>query len=268
MSDAEKDEISRLLVGARLAATGFDSFPTRLPTTLEEAYDIQSLSIERWPDTVAGWKVGGMSPDFSDRFTDERVVGPIFSRSVRRASAGQTLVAPVFAHGFAALEGEFVLETARELGRDDVSIDDSALTNAVANMYVGVEIASSPLVAINDIGPCAAVSDFGNNGGLIVGPAVPDWQHRALSSLQVIVHIDNTEVGNATAETIAGGPLQALRFLVERNVRRGMTVPTGTLVSTGAVSGVHEVAVGQSAVVNFPEFESIAIQVVAREPQR
>lgn len=48
-----------------------------------------------------------------------------------------------------------------------------------ATLFIGVEIASSPLATINTLGPRVVISDFGNNNGLILGPEVTDWLRRA-----------------------------------------------------------------------------------------
>ncbi len=39
-------------------------------------------------------------------------------------------------------------------------------------MFIGIEIASSPLQNINDYGPAVVASDFGNNAGLLLGAEV------------------------------------------------------------------------------------------------
>ncbi len=52
----------------------------------------------------------------------------------------------------------------------------------VSGLHVGIEAAGSPLAAINELGPTVVVSDFGNNAGLLLGPAIPDWRKRPLES--------------------------------------------------------------------------------------
>src|SRR3546814_8452265 len=39
-------------------------------------------------------------------------------------------------------------------------------------VHLGIAIASSPLPTINDLGPTVTISDFGNNNGLVIGPAI------------------------------------------------------------------------------------------------
>jgi 2-keto-4-pentenoate hydratase len=44
-----------------------------------------------------------------------------------------------------------------------------------------------------------------------------------------------------------GGPFESLRFLLALNARRGRPLRSGDFVSAGAITGVHEIRVGQSA---------------------
>ena len=62
-------------------------------------------------------------------------------------------------------------------------------------MYIGIEIASSPLQNINDYGPAVVASDFGNNAGLLLGAEISDWQTRSLESLNCETRIDGERGG-------------------------------------------------------------------------
>ncbi len=67
-------------------------------------------------------------------------------------------------------------------------------TAAVDAVFIGLEIAGSPLSAINDLGPPIVASDFGNNAGIFVGPQLTDWQAQ-LPAVQVESVIDGVSVG-------------------------------------------------------------------------
>ena len=76
----QDDAISRALVNARLSARALAEYPGRLPDTLEQAYGIQSASIERWPDELAGWKVAKLAPNSRTRFGVNGLPGQYSSR--------------------------------------------------------------------------------------------------------------------------------------------------------------------------------------------
>ena len=61
MSDAAAvgQTVAERFVAARLAARALPDYPGPLPETLTEAYARQDAAITLWPDSIAGWKVGG-----------------------------------------------------------------------------------------------------------------------------------------------------------------------------------------------------------------
>jgi 2-keto-4-pentenoate hydratase len=259
----EADAISRRLVGARLNVTGLPDFPGQLPATLEEAYAIQAASITRWPDTVAGWKVGKIPEPYRQLVGAERLAGPIFSSSIFNVEPDSSRTMPIYSDGFAAIEAEFILVLGATIEPSNKNYSDAELVEVVSALHVGAEIASSPMAAINDLGPCCVVSDFGNNAGLLVGPSVPNWSSWALDSLLATVRIDDVVVGAASADAIEGGPLQALWFLIRLCAAHDIVLPKGTYISTGAATGIHDVQTGSKARV---EFGSLGGFDVAFEP--
>ena len=76
-------------------------------------------------------------------------------------------------------------------------------------MYIGIEIASSPLQNINDFGPAVVASDFGNNAGLLLGAEVTDWQTRSLDTLNCETRIDGD--GGGTRQRGGGERRSACR---------------------------------------------------------
>lgn len=247
----QNDAISRCLVDARLSTQPLPDFPVSLPETLEQAYAIQSASIERWPDEIAGWKVAKLSDVDNARLSAERLVGPVFKSSVRSVESGGGTVMPVYEGGFAAVEAEFVLILGTEVPPSDRDWSDDELIAMVAGAYCGAEIASSPMAVINERGPTSIVSDFGNNAGVIVGPEIEDWSNKPLGFLTATVTVDEAVVGSKSVDAMIGSPLQALRFLIQVSGRRGISLPAGTVISSGAITGVHDVQISSTARVDF-----------------
>ena len=224
MHISERDDaISRCLVDARLTARPLPDFPDRLPTTLEQAYAIQAASISRWPDTVAGWKVAMLPVPDRTRFPAERLAGPVFQSKVRTVANGSRLVMPVYEGGFAAVEAEFVLELGTTIVPTGERYSDEDLIEVVSAWHCGAEIASSPMAVVNERGATSIISDFGNNAGVLVGPQILDWESRLLDEMPATVIVD------------------------------------GTLVSSGAVTGVHDVKMDSVARLEFGQFGSFEV---------
>ena len=254
-------------VRARRAADSLAQYPGAIPEDLDSAYRCQDEAIRLWDDTVAGWKVGWIPEPLSRKFGADRLVGPIFSRSVKRSIGIDSVDVPVFAGGFAAIEAEFVFQMSKDAPPDVAEWTAETARPFAGKMYIGIEIASSPLKNINDYGAAVIASDFGNNAGLLLGPEVADWQGRRLDSLSCETSIDGAVIGRGNAASVSGGPLAALAFALRCNARRGRPLRAGDYISTGAATGVHSIAAGQSAEARFDGLGSLRCRAVPMTPR-
>ena len=259
------DQVAKALAEARRKATELASFPGEAPADLAAAYAIQDRTVAASGRAVAGWKVAMIPPPLRDALGADRLAGPIFADSVQEAGAEGSLQVPVYP-GFAALECEFVLRLARPLDPSGAPFTPDSLADAVASLHAGVEIASSVVAGNGDAGPCPTVADLGNNGGAIIGPAIPDWHDKAPAGLVSRMAVDGATVGEGSAEAVPGGPLAALAFLANLLAGRGIGLKAGDIVLTGQTNGVHRVKAGQSARAEFPGVMALDLTVTAKRP--
>lgn len=241
--------IARHFLDARRFATGLRTYPGDLPETLDDAYHVQDQAVSTVGATIIGWKVGRILPPLADRFGSDRLAGPIFS--AQGAIDGSTPEMPVFAAGFAAGEAEYLLRIGRAppSGQLHFSLDQAA--DLIDAVHVGIEIASSPLGAINEIGPVAVISDFGNNNGLVIGSAIANWRDSGFEEWEVSTSIDGKLAGTGRAASFPDGAIGSARFLFELAARRGFDLRAGQWISSGAVTGVHDATPGQMVEARF-----------------
>lgn len=247
----EAETIARAFVTARREGSALPDFPGTMPTTLADAYRVQDAALRLAEGRVAGWKVGKIAPPVDGA---NRLAGPIFADTIVDigVDAGATPPAmPMFADGFGAAEAEYLLRLAiaPDPAKTDYTTEEAiALIDAV---HVGIEVASSPFPGINDHGPTATVSDFGNNNGLVIGARIEGWRDIDLNDWPVTLSINGAEIGRATTATMLDGPFGAARFLLEHLARRGIAAQAGQWISSGAVTGVHRVWPGDRVVAGF-----------------
>lgn len=239
-------QISQQLLSARTTATALSDFPGSPPEHLEEAYGIQQASLEQWPDSVAGWKVGGIPERLRNKLGADWLVGPIFDRSVKQADENESIAMPVFGGGFAAIEPELVVCLGNSRSED--------------RMFIGAEIASSPVPAINDHGPTAVVCDFGNNNGLLVGGEIVDWQ-QIDEPLEVSIWIDDSLITTKMLGGLAEHASPALQFCLDHAARQGRELAPGTFVSTGAITGIHEASIGARSKISFGKWGMLRLHL-------
>jgi 2-keto-4-pentenoate hydratase len=242
--------IADSFLSARRAARGLAQYPGDMPLSLDEAYAVQDAAIAAWRRPVVGWKVGRVASQLVAHFGAERIAGPIFSTRLAEAD-GSAVDMPVFGDGFAAGEGEFLLRIGRSPDPRPARLTLAEAAELIDEVRIGIEIASSPLRPINDLGPVAVVSDFGNNNGLVIGPAIPNWRNSGFEEWPVTTLIDGAEVGAGRASAFPDGAIGSARFLFELMARRGIRVQPGQWISTGAVTGVHKARPGQIVETSF-----------------
>jgi 2-keto-4-pentenoate hydratase len=253
-------------VRARLAATAIPAFPCEIPTDLAASYACQDLAIDMWPDQVRGWKIGRINPPLDARLGADRLAGPIFARSIVMAEIKRPTPFPVIADGFAAVEAEFVFQVGQDAPRDKREWSRDEAAALVSEVFIGVEIAGSPLATINELGPLVVASDFGNNTGLILGPKAEGWRGRPFDAWTCETFIEGRSVGRGAVSDLPGGPFEAMRFIVELCAARRRPLAAGDFISTGAVTGVHDILAGQSARLRFAGFGELECTAVAATP--
>jgi 2-keto-4-pentenoate hydratase len=250
--------VAEAFVAARREKRALTSYPGEAPSDL----GIQDIAIGLDGRTIAGWKVGKINPPTDAQLGSNRLAGPIFADSVVTISDGEAPEMPVFAHGFAAAEAEFLLHVAAGWN-GTVPQDDAATRALLDRVHLGIEVASSPYPGINADGPPVTVSDYGNNYGMIVGPLLEGWQSVDFDTLVVRLEIDGEVAGENTTAAMLDGPLGAVRFLLGNLAARKIDCSGGTWVSTGAVTGVHPVVPGQQVVATFEGQGTVACGITA-----
>jgi 2-keto-4-pentenoate hydratase len=251
VDDTEVQAIAARFVDARLSCKPLAAYPGEVPPDLETAYRCQDVAIGLWPDEIGGWKVGRIPPPMDERYRSDRLAGPIFRKTIHHNASDVPLQLPVYAGGFAAIEAEFVIVVGGNAPRDKLTWSRDEAADMMADLRIGVEMASSPLRTINDLGPAAIASDFGNNAGLIVGPSISDWRSRKLESMSCEAFIEDVNVGKGGAFNLTGGPLRSLQFILELAAKRGRPLRAGDVIATGQTTGIHDLLIGQTARISF-----------------
>lgn len=267
-SDQKISQTAQNLVDARILAEPRDSFPGDVPPDLTTAYAVQIQAIEKWPDKLVGFKVGGIPERFREQYPADWLAGPIFKNNTYSHKRGEGLNFPVFDNGFAAYEPEliFAIDPFVFASEDSWTWELAKLT--IKRVWLGAEIASSPNINVNALGPGSIISDFGNNGGCILGREIELTQLDEVLSVQTETRIDGKSVGKSQPGSPPGGPLGALAFLLNHlNAWNGRyKLPETLLVSSGAITGVHESHVGALGTMNYSGLEQLDIRFIPRAP--
>ncbi|WP_338447102.1 fumarylacetoacetate hydrolase family protein [Pelagerythrobacter marensis] len=262
MNIAARD-IAEVFVNARRSGHALNAYPGgNAPASLDEAYAIQDTALEIWNRPVGGWKVGKINPPDDSALGANRLAGPIFADTIFLAKDEPVSMA-VFKEGFAAAEAEFMLRLAPPAPDAPPPQSNEEAMGWIDEVRIGIEIASSPYPGINRDGPCVTVSDHGNNAGLVLGRPLDREAWDDLSSIGVALEVNGEVVGEATTATMLDGPFGAVRFLLANLADRGIAPAAGWWVSSGAITGVHEVVPGDAVVARFSGIGEVAAGIAA-----
>ena len=264
LADPVIAETAARFVAARRSAAGLADFPGPLPADLATAYAIQATATASWPDEVAGWKVARVPPALEETLGAMRYIGPIFARTVSAADGGP-LSFPVIPGGFGAVEAEFAVRIAADAPADKLDYSPAEAAAFIAAVHAAIEVAGGPLAPVNTLGPTASTSVFGNNTGLIVGEEIVGGVEGA-DALRAEVLIDGQSVGVGSAAKLPGGIAAAVAVALGMAARLGRPLKAGNWVSTGALTGVHSIAIGQQARVTFTGLTPMSGTAVAAAP--
>lgn len=258
---AKARSIAEAFVSARQNATALADYPGIEPDSLTAAIAVQDAAIPLFGDSVAGWKVGRINPPWLEKVGVNRLPGPIFAKTIQHIQPDASATGHIFRRGFGAAEAEFIfrLGKAPAEGGTQLSLSDAA--DLIDAVFIGIEIASSPFADINIRGPLVTISDFGNNNGLIVGAEIPGWRSANLDNWSVTASVDGQAVGQGQPSAFPDGLLGSVKYLVEHLISRGIAIEPGLLISTGAVTGVHEITAGQNFEAIFGDFGKIDCQI-------
>jgi 2-keto-4-pentenoate hydratase len=244
-------EIAQKFVTTRQKFAALDAFPGILPESKEAAYAVQDAALHLWKEKPTGWKVALTAPAYRESFGEERLSGPVFSSATLQSKRNSLNEFVVFKDGFAAVEAEFIAVMAVDAPHFNHPPTADEASQLIGSLHIGMETAGSPLASINDLGPLAVVSDFGNNAGVIIGQEIKDWRARSLESMTSRMLVDDVEVGVGSAAKIPGGPMAAVAFLLYHLQHRGRPLKKGQFISTGATTGIHVVQTGSTVCAEF-----------------
>lgn len=254
-SPAAPDPVAALL-DARLSGRALPAFPAPVPATLAEAYAIQQRLTAALDAPVLGWKVGRIPPALIEALGAERVGGPVLR--IAELDGPVPGEAAVFAGGAGAIEAEVMLRLRAVPEGHVTGSDDGAAW--IDQIRAGFEIASSPAPDVHDHAPYGIVADIGINNGLLLGPPLDSADFQTLT---VETRIDGATVGTGRAIDVLDGPWGSLNFLVDLHRSGVIELKPGQWISAGAITGVHPLAIGQTATARFGSAADIACIAVA-----
>lgn len=211
--------------------------------------------------SVVGRKIGFTNRNIWSRYNvDAPMWGDMTDRTVHAIEDGAAEVA-LSPYSEPKLEPEIALKLAAVPAS---AADDDALLSCVEWFAPAFEVVHSVFPGWR-FTLADSVATGGLHGALYLGAPVAagDWA-RALPGTQVILSRDGTEVERGRGENALGGPLTALRHLVEGLEAIGDPLSPGDIITTGTLTDAQSLSPGETWAARFDDapFEPIAARFV------
>jgi 2-keto-4-pentenoate hydratase len=208
------------------------------PADTDAAYRVQDSFVaqllEQRKTAPAGYKIAITTPSMRDMvgFQDS-VSGRLFGDQLHRS--GHTIRARDYVR--LIVEFEIAFELARDLPVNGSGWTGATILEHVKCAYPALEIADDRLADYPSLkqSVLTLVADNAWNQGLVLGGPVSGLDAASIQALEGIAFIDRREVGRGTGRDVLGHPLDALAWLANHLVARGLSIKAGDIVTTGSL---------------------------------
>ena len=254
-SNAQRD-LARLLANLRRDSRQQSGLEARLvPADEDTAYRIARMVEEELGLAVAGWKIAAAKAEMQRQLrTDSPIYGRVFAGHLLPSPAGvehARQCSPIPEVEYMARLGADLPPRANPYTVDEV-------TDAVASLHPGIELAECRFVHADRFPPLPAILADGAGGGTICyGPAIEDWRRRDIAGQEVTLSCDGVVRRKGTAAAALDHPMVPLTWLANELSRTGIGLQAGQMVSTGTLTGMLQPKAGETYVADFGPFGTV-----------
>jgi 2-keto-4-pentenoate hydratase len=256
MDIASQRELARLLASLRRDGRQQSGLAAALvPPDNATAYRIAGLVAEElgWP--VLGWKIAAFKDEMQKAL---RTDSPIYGRTYFTRETPATFVHAELASPIPEVEYQAKLGT--DLPPRDKPYSREEVTDAVASLHPGLELAECRFIHDAAFPPLPAIlADGAGSGTIVYGPAIADWQTRNIVGQEVTLSSDGRLRRKGTAAAALDHPMAPLTWLANELSRTGVGLKAGQMVSTGTLTGMLAPKPGEDYVADFGPFGLVRV---------
>ena len=239
------------LLEARRSRTRLTALPEGArPGSVADSYAVQD-GVTQALGPVGAWKIGAKSP------ADTPLSAPIQQSDV--IDGGASLPRDRF--NIVIIEAEVAFRFGRDLPASGAPYDDAVILAAIESAHPAIEIVDSRFADIENLDPLSKLADFQLNGGLVVGPALRDWQGLDLKGITASVTIDGKTVIVKTGGNPAGDPRWLALWAANNLIARGHPIRAGQVVTTGSYIGMLPAPQGGEIVATLSGVGSVSVRI-------
>jgi len=231
------------------------------PATMADAYRVQDRAVAFSGQRTGGWKLAITDAAAQLRSgISEPITGRLLADGFLPSAA--SVEASAFPNGRVVMECEVGVRMARTVRADGRRCDEALIDGAIDAVFVCIEL---PALRFRDMKTISASTFAADNAGayrVVVGCDVSVSHLSELEGVEVCVEINEKLVATCRVGDLTSTPGRALSWLVPHLEQRGEHLRSGDVVLTGALTGVHPLAVGDRVVAEVGNLGRVEIVVV------
>ena len=222
------------------------------PATRVEGYAVQARLDDRSGKPPAGWKIAATSTAGQKHIN---VSGPLAGRLLAERVHADGATFSMRGNRMAVAEAEFVFRMASDLPPRAETYSVAETLNAVADLYLGIEVPNSRFADFVTAGEAQLIADNACAHEFVLGPRVTaPWRSLDLAGHRVHATVTGTArryERDGIGANVLGDPRIALAWLANELSQHGMTLRAGQVVTTGTCVVPLEIGVGDQVVADF-----------------
>jgi len=248
------------LAHSRLTMDKVQASEVDTPESATAAYDVQNQLSELIDSPALGWKVGATSPASQEKLgVKTPICGPVFERTILQSGDKVDLS---YFHHQPGLESEFAFTIGLTVRPGGPAMTAATAREMVSSVHVAIELVCSRFEENFEADPALLVADGALHAALILGPGSKPEKVADLSSHQLRTQINGEDIGIGNGAEVLGNPYESLAWLCNHLNKRGLTLPSGSVVTTGAATGLHLTGTNQEIATDGGTLGSATLNLV------
>lgn len=238
---------ARILCDAWREGRHLDGLPEACrPVDRQQGLAVQAAWAPCLGQAVAGWKIAATSLAGQRHIgVDGPLAGPVFAHRLHGDGACVSLAA----NRMRVAECEIVFHFGARLAPRDGGYGRDEVLAAVSAVGPGIEVPDSRFLAFERAGQAQLLADAACTNELLLGATTPaDARLLTLASLNVHALLGDGHVVHGVGANVLGDPLAALLWFVNERSAAGVTLESGSFVTTGTCVAPIPVQPGDTVV--------------------
>lgn len=230
----------------------FDRHIENLPAKVEDldqAYMVQERFTSMRGVQTCGWKIAATNIAGQKHINvTHPLAGRLFVDRIYQSPAQLLLRA----NRMKVIEAEFTFRIGSEFNPGDRKLSRDQVMERVDGLFPAIEIPDSRFIDFVSAGAPALVADNACAREFVLGPEVTGrWREIALERYDVFVFRNGEKVVQGQGRDVLGDPRDALTWLVNDRLDRGIALQAGELVTTGVVGTPVAINAGDQILADF-----------------